>query len=170
MAVWSVIEQVLGLGVEPKDLSVAQMCLRSVVVFVAAIIMVRAGHKRFLGKLSALDAILGFILASVLARAVNGSAAFFPTLAASFLLVILHRVCAALAFRWDRFGVLVKGDCSQLVQDGRMMKAAMRKNSISEKDLHEELRLKANTDQLGKVEKMFIERSGELSVVLKEEA
>ena len=38
--------------------------------------MVRLGDKRFLSKKTAFDAILGFILASMLARAVNGYVCF----------------------------------------------------------------------------------------------
>jgi hypothetical protein len=42
--------------------------------------MVRVANKRIFSKTTAFDAVLGFIMASMLARAVNGSAAFFPTL------------------------------------------------------------------------------------------
>src|SRR5262245_12368099 len=39
--------------------------------------MIRCGDRRFLSQKSAFDAVLGFILPSMLARAVNGTAAFF---------------------------------------------------------------------------------------------
>jgi len=70
----------LGLGSDAADLTFLQISLRGVVVFVAALAIVRCGDRRFLSQTTAFDAVLGFILASMLARAVNGTAAFFPTL------------------------------------------------------------------------------------------
>ncbi len=49
---------------------------------VAALVMIRLGTKRSLAEKTAFDAVLLIVLASILARAVNGSAAFFPTLGA----------------------------------------------------------------------------------------
>src|SRR5215204_2867517 len=97
------LNQLLGLGLEPKDLTVLHICLRGVIVFMATLVMVRLANKRFLAKMSAFDAILALILASMLARAVNGSAAFIPTLAGGFALVGLHHLMALLAFRSKSF-------------------------------------------------------------------
>ena len=89
---YETLSQILGLEVDPQNLSFLQVSLRGVIVFIAALTMVRVGDRRFLGKLTALDAILGFILASMLARAVNGSVAFFPTLGAGFV-IVFSTVC-----------------------------------------------------------------------------
>jgi uncharacterized membrane protein YcaP (DUF421 family) len=93
------INWALGIGIEPRDLTWGHVSLRGTVVFLAALIMVRLADKRFMGKKTAFDVILGFVLASMLARAINGSAAFFPTLVCGFVLVGLHRSIAAIAFR-----------------------------------------------------------------------
>ena len=74
------LETLLGLGRDAAALTFVQISLRGVVVFVAALVIVRFGDRRFLSQKTAFDAVLGFILASMLARAVNGTAAFFPTL------------------------------------------------------------------------------------------
>ena len=78
-AFWNFFETLLGLSVEPKDLTFVQVSLRGIVVFLATLIMVRLGHKRPLAQKTPFDAILLVILASVLSRAINGSAAFFAT-------------------------------------------------------------------------------------------
>src|ERR1041385_1527316 len=101
-------DSLLGADLEPKSLTFPQIALRGIIVFLIALVMVRLGDKRFLSKKTTFDAILGFILASMLARAVNGSAAFWPTLAGGFVLVGLHRVIAFLSRRWRAFGTLVK--------------------------------------------------------------
>jgi len=100
------MSDLLGLNLEGKDLNLVQICLRGFIVFV---VMVRVADRRFLAKLSAFDVILGFLLASMMARAVNGSAAFLPTLAGGFVLVFLHRAVAVIAYYSDSFGRLVKG-------------------------------------------------------------
>ncbi len=155
----------LGLGLEPKDLTVAHIALRAGVVFISALVMARIADKRFLGKMSALDVILGFILASMLARAVNGSAAFFPTLAGGFVLVLLHKSCAALAFHSETFGELVKGCESLIVKEGKAQRNVMRTNHITERDLLEELRQQGNVSSVEEVRAAFIERSGKISVI-----
>src|SRR5690242_19635975 len=136
MEFYQQLSQLLGLDLQPKDLSFGQVALRAIVVFFATLVIVRLAEKRFLARLNALDAILGFILASMLARAINGSGPFFPTLTAGVLLVLLHRAIATAAFRWERFGDLVKGKEEVLVQDGHVQPRALRKNHVTEKDLH----------------------------------
>jgi uncharacterized membrane protein YcaP (DUF421 family) len=131
-------------------------------------VMVRLGDKRFLSKKSAFDAILGFILASMLARAVNGSAAFWPTLAGGFVLVGLHRLIAFSSRRWYRFGVLVKGSSDLVIRDGKVIQAGMHKNDLSKDDLLEDLRLNGQVSEPGEVKIAYAERNGEISVVPRE--
>ena len=161
------ITQLLGIGVEATKLSVLQVCLRGTIVFMAGIVMLRCADKRFLSKMTALDAILGFILASMLARAINGSAAFGPTLVGGFVLVLLHRACCKIAAHWRRFGGWVKGHEDLLIRNGQINHAAMRANDLSEHDLLEELRLRGKLRSPADVEEAYIERSGEISVVPK---
>src|SRR5437588_12086025 len=118
MAIWEGVRQFLGLGLEPKNLTFVQISVRGIIVFIAALIMVRLADRRFLAKMSAFDAILGFILASMLARTINGSAAFFPTLGAGFVLVGLHRLIATFSFHSDAFGMLVIGWDEVMVETG----------------------------------------------------
>lgn len=164
-----IIENLLGLGLEARDLSFVHLTCRVVVVFLAAILIVRAGDKRFLAKMSALDVVLGFILASMLARAVNGSAAFFPTLGAAVVLVLVHKGCAALAFRSRRVDTFFKGSERLIIKDGEVQGEAMKASHLTREDLLEELRQEGQVLSPDQVEAAFIERSGKISVVPREE-
>src|SRR5437016_2330907 len=166
MGLTDVLSGWLGLNVEPKDLTFFQISLRGIIVFVTALIVLRLADRRFLAKLSAFDAILGLILASMLARAVNGSASFFPTLGGAFIIVGLHRFLARLAFTYERFGRLVKGEAEVLVREGKTISTTMKTNKISQADLMEETRLNGGVDDLQLVRTATIERNGEISVVL----
>src|SRR5216117_2781040 len=97
-AFYNFIGPLLGLGVEPKDLTFIQISLRGIIVFLATLIMIRLGHKRSLARKPAFDAVLIVILASVLSRAINGSAAFFATIGGGVVLVLLHRLFAHMAY------------------------------------------------------------------------
>ncbi|HKP92267.1 MAG TPA: hypothetical protein VJS88_00085, partial [Chthoniobacterales bacterium] len=73
-ALWNFLSLLLGLDVEPKPLMFLQISLRGVIVMAYTLVIMRLGDKRSLSKKSAFDAALLIILASVLARAINGSA------------------------------------------------------------------------------------------------
>ena len=45
-ALWNSFETLLGLSVEPKNLTFVQISLRGIIVFLATLAMVRLGHKR----------------------------------------------------------------------------------------------------------------------------
>lgn len=158
-------QKLLGIGLEPKDLNFLHVALRSIIVFVVALIILRVGNKRFLSKMSAFDAILGFILASMLARAVNGSASFFPTLFGGFVLIGIHRLLAVIAVRFPWFERLVKGSAENLINAGRVDRKTMRRHQISESDIIEEARLNAQVTKLDEIKNATLERSGEISVI-----
>ncbi len=159
------VQLLLGLGAEPKELTFLQVSLRGVIVFFAALVMMRLASKRSFADKTAFDTALMVVIASVLARAVNGSAAFFPTLGAGFVLVILHRVLAAVADFSHPFGVLIKGKPAVLVQNGKRLRKSMHINHISEHDLEEDMHLNAATDDLSKIKVARIERSGDISFI-----
>ena len=159
------MSDLLGLNLQPNDLTTLQVCLRAIIVFVAALIIVRLAHKRFMSKMSAFDVIFGFVLSSMLARAINGSAPFVPTLAGGLVLVLLHRLISAISFYSDTFGCLVKGDATTLVENGVRDEAALRSERISNKDLLEEIRLNSNLGSWEEVKSATLERNGRVSVV-----
>lgn len=164
-AFWNFIGPLLGLGADPKDLTFIQISLRGVVVFIATLIMIRLGHKRSLSRKTAFDAVLLVILASVLSRAINGSAAFFATLGGGLILVLLHRLLAFIAYQSHWFGCLIKGNPEVIVEDGDFVLKTMRRNHISTHDVQEDMRLSLRDDDLSKVKKARVERSGDISFI-----
>src|SRR5438552_5900541 len=119
------LQMLLGISVPPKDLTFLQVSIRGIVVFIAALIMVRLSSKRSLAEKTAFDAVLVVIIGSMLARAINGSEAFFPTLGTGFVLVVLHRLFGIAAFYSHAFGILVKGKPVVLVRDARLQRKTM---------------------------------------------
>jgi uncharacterized membrane protein YcaP (DUF421 family) len=166
-AFWNSFGLLLGLGAKPEDLTFVQISLRGVIVFIATLIMVRLGHKRSLSRKTAFDAVLLVILASVLSRAINGSAAFFATLGGGLVLVLLHRLLAFIAYHSHWFGCLIKGRPDVIVENGDLILSSMRRNHISRHDLEEDLRLGARMENASQVKTARVERSGDISFIEK---
>jgi uncharacterized membrane protein YcaP (DUF421 family) len=158
----------LGLGAEPKDLTFFQISLRGGIVFLSALVMLRLGDRRALAQKTAFDTVLIILLASALSRGINGSSAFFGTLGGCFVLVLLHRLLAQCCCASHRFGAWVKGEPYILVEDGKFQRAAMRRKSVSEHDIEEDMRLSAELDEIGDIGVARLERSGDLSFIRKE--
>jgi uncharacterized membrane protein YcaP (DUF421 family) len=148
-----------------ESLDAAQMAGRALLVYVAGLAIVRAGKNRLLGRSTAFDIVLGFILGSMLSRAINGSAPLIGTLVAAVVLVALHWTFARLAMSSDNVASAVKGRRLVLVRDGRIERAALHAADLSERDLREELRLGAHIDDPAEVDLACLERNGRISVL-----
>jgi uncharacterized membrane protein YcaP (DUF421 family) len=162
---YNYVGPVLGLGLEPKQLTFLQISLRGIIVFVATLAMIRLGHKRSLARKTPFDAVLIVILASVLSRAINGSAAFFATLGGSIVIVLVHRLFALIAYHSHFFGILIKGQPEVIVENGGLVVKTMRRNHISRHDLEEDLRLDAELESTSEVKIARVERSGDISFI-----
>jgi uncharacterized membrane protein YcaP (DUF421 family) len=160
------LDDLLGLTLEASELGALQMALRALLVYIIVLAITRAGHKRFLGKGTAFDVILGILLGSVASRAITGNAPFLPALVACAVLVWLHAAFAWSAFRIPLFSKLIEGKAVPLVVDGKTVPAALRATDVTEEDLDESLRMKG-MQALAAVELAQLERSGQISVVKK---
>jgi uncharacterized membrane protein YcaP (DUF421 family) len=156
----------LGLSLRPQQLELWQICLRAVIVYLAMIMFVRFGKKRFLSRATAFDAILVIVIGSTAARAITGNAPFFETLAAVWILIAMHWVISYFTESSPTLGSLVKGNTTVLVRNGRIDRQALKDAHMSPDDLDEDLR-EQGIDDPKKVKEARLERSGKLSVIRK---
>ncbi len=164
-AVYSALNGLLGLERSGHELQFGHMMARTGVVFVVAVGLTRLGDRRFLTHNAGFDMMVAVVLGSVLSRAINGDARFFPTLAASVLLVLLHHLVAGLAFRSHRISQLVKGEPRLLVRDGVVNEREMQRGKITPEDLEANLRLQGQLSRVEDVAEARLERSGAISVL-----
>ena len=94
-----IVRLLLGLGIDSKEINAAQMGLRAVLVYVVTVLMVRLAKKRFMGRATAFDVILGIMLGSIVSRAVTGNAPFLPALVAAAALLVMHAMFSGIALR-----------------------------------------------------------------------
>jgi uncharacterized membrane protein YcaP (DUF421 family) len=163
-----VFEALLGAGKEAKDLDALEMAARAVVIYIVTLAIVRLGKKRFMGRATAFDVIVGIVLGSIASRAITGNAPMLPSMAACAVIMGLHWTFSAFAVRWHPFGDLIKGRNTILVKHGRPDEAALRSAHMTRRDIEEALRQQGITD-LASVAEMRLERDGNVSVVKAEE-
>ncbi len=141
-----------------------QMSIRAVIIFAFGVVLVRVAGRRAFGRQSALDIVLTVLIGSNLSRALTGGSPFFPTMAATAVLVLLYWLSIHITQRSDVAGFLLKGESSVLVRDGQVDRAALRQGGVSQADLHEAIRSQG-VDHLDAVKLATLERSGRVSVV-----
>jgi uncharacterized membrane protein YcaP (DUF421 family) len=155
------------IGVVPEDLTFWQMALRAAIIYITAITLVRLGDKRFMGKNTAFDVILGIILGSVLSRAITGNAGFFQTIGAGAILVGLHWTLSWLTFHFSSISAFIKGGDRKLVENGEIIWENMHKSHIGENDLMSALRTHGQVLDISEVKVAHFERNGDISVIRK---
>jgi uncharacterized membrane protein YcaP (DUF421 family) len=162
---WTPVRIFLGLGADPQTLSFTQISIRGIIVFVFTLAMVRLSARRSLARRTVFDSVFLVILASVLARAINGSADLLPTIGGGFAMVAFHRLLARIAFYSHSFGNLIKGTDEILIQQGELVYRKMRNNHVTKHDLEEDLRLEMHIEDLSRIEQAQLERSGGISFI-----
>lgn len=162
--------KVFGVDGHPTDLTMLQVSLRCLVIFVIGLALVRIGDRRSLSEKTAFDAIFIVLLGSILSRAINGSGPLPSTIFAAIVLMIIHRVCAYIAYYSHSFGKLIKGEDLTLIRNGQVDWKAMREKLVSKHDLEEDLRLDAKTENVSEIQVARLERSGDISFIKKEKS
>jgi uncharacterized membrane protein YcaP (DUF421 family) len=159
----------LGPDGKANELTLLHISLRALFIFIIGLALVRIGDRRSLSEKTAFDAIFIVLIGSMLSRAINGTAPFFTTIAAGFVLMLIHRACAFGACKSHAFGKLIKGQPVTLVRDGKFDRAEMRRSLVSDHDLEEDLRLDAKTEDVSTIRLACLERSGDISFIKQEQ-
>jgi uncharacterized membrane protein YcaP (DUF421 family) len=162
---WHGLQWLAGAGKEAKDIDALQACFRALLVYFFGWAILRIGGNRFLGQATPFDVVLGFVLGSVLSRAINGSSPLLLALASSAFLVAFHRLLAWGTFKSRTLSRIFSGTPRILIRDGAVVSDEMRRQQFSQADLEESLRLSGQVDDPSEVREARFERNGKVSVV-----
>lgn len=156
--------QIFGEG---KDLNALQMSSRGVVVFFIALLLIRISGRRSFGVRTPLDNIIVILLGAVLSRAVVGASPFVPVMICCFSIVALHRLFGWLIATSKSFGRVMEGNKILLYDNDQFKYEAMKRALVCEEDLMQGVRKSALTDDLSKIDKVYMERNGDISAIKK---
>jgi uncharacterized membrane protein YcaP (DUF421 family) len=152
-------------GLNSDSINAYQMAARAAVIFLVALALVRVGEKRFIGKNTAFDVVLGVMLGSLLSTAVTDSSSFFNIMVAGAVFVFLHWLLAVISFHSDAVGSVLKGRDRQLIKDGEIDWDEMRESHVTKNDLVSALRRQGRMTDPSEVKAAFLERNGDISVI-----
>jgi uncharacterized membrane protein YcaP (DUF421 family) len=152
------------IGPDNGDATTAQLCVRATIIFLVGVAYIRIAGRRTFSQASPLDIVVALVVGSNLSRTMTGKAPFWPALAATLLLVVLHRLFVMLTIRWNWLARLMKGQPVVLVRDGARDRRAMLFHGIGEADLREGLRLE-QVEEVSQVRRATLEDNGRISVV-----
>ena len=157
----SILERIFGGG---EDLTAMQMALRAVVVFFAALVLIRASGRRSFGQHSPFDSCMAVLFGAILSRAVVGASPFFATIAAAAALALAHRLLAMARVKWRGLDLRVNGAEIEVAAHGRTKPEAMRSALITDEELRKEMRKRFGSDDMARLRRATLERDGSIAV------
>lgn len=159
-----IIQNLFGSG---KNLNTLQMSSRIIIVFLLCLIMVRISGRRSFGIRTPLDNIIVILLGSILGRGVAGASGFIPVIISCFIIVLLHRAFAWMIVHSEKFGNLIEGKKIILFEKGDFISENLNTALVNRDDIIQGVRKSALTEDLNGIDKIYIEKNGEISALKK---
>lgn len=163
----TVIYWLIGVEQNIAELSIIQVVTRTIIVYGVALAMIRLGKRRFLGGYTAFDILMGFVVGSILSRAITGRENLLSASVVILTLMGIHYVISYLTYYFSSASNLVKNNERQLIKDGEIDDDAMRKSKLGENDLLQALRQKGGVKSVEDVDCAYLERDGSITVIPK---
>jgi len=161
------MEVLIKLFGEGKNLNALQMSDRGVVIFFIALILIRISGRRSFGVRTPLDNIISVSLGAIMSRAVVGASDFVPVVVCCFVIVLLHRLFGWLIAQSKAFGRFIEGNKMTLFERGAFQEDTMKRALVCQEDIMQGVRKSALTEDMDNIEKVYIERNGEISAIRK---
>ena len=151
-----------------EHISILEITVRSVIMFLVTLPMVRLAGMRQFRKNSPFDMVITFLIGGVLSRGVVGATPLVSTLASALALILLQKLLYKLTFRSRRLEKIMKGQPFLIYKDGEFLNDNMRKADVTTLEIYEDLRVEQQTDKLDEIAEIFVEKTGEISFIKKE--
>lgn len=155
---------------EGKNLNALQMSSRGIVIFFLALMLIRISGRRSFGLRTPLDNIIIILLGAIMSRAVVGASAFIPVIVCCLVIVILHRTISYLIINNKKVSGWIEGDKLLLYKDGKFDEECMKRALVCREDIMQGVRRSALTDNLEEIDKVYMERNGEISAIKKRQS
>lgn len=140
-----------------------EIVVRTVIIYVYTLVLLRWLGSRTVGQLSTIE----FLLVIALGSAV-GDAMFYPdvpllhALAVVTLVVLINKGLDAIMLRSPRAERLIDGEPCELIRDGVVDASFLRQGPISADELFQRLR-EDGIEQLGEVRRAYMEKDGKVT-------
>lgn len=143
--------------------------LRSSIVYLAILAMLRLVGKRHVAQLSIVDFVLVLLVSNAVQNAMVGSDTSVPGgVVAAITLIIINLILTRLVIRNDRLGCFLEGEPTLLIRDGQILDNHLAREGIRRAELEAAVREHGFADT-AHVRTAILEIDGSISVVPMEE-
>lgn len=138
---------------------------RSAIVYVAIVAALRLAGKRELGQMTVFDLVVVLLIANAVQNAMTGpDFSVQGGILAAFVLLAMNRVVALLRLHGGRWGRLIEGTPTVLVEDGDLIEPHLRREGLERAELEMVVR-EHGVDSLSQVKLAVLETDGSISIV-----
>ena len=142
-----------------------ELIVRSVIVYLFLIVLLRITGKRQVGQLGPFDLVLLLVLSNALQNSMNGGDnSLIGGLIGATTLIALNYIVAMLTFRSKRIEALVEGRPEVLIHNGKLFEQVMTHSRLTHHELNAALR-QAGCLSVEDVRCAMIENNGGISVI-----
>jgi len=145
----------------------AYMLTRALTLYFTSFLLIRF-NRRFMGIRTPFNFILFVMIGSISAAAITEYAPFLPIFGIIISLIFLDRIISIIEFHIPAFERLFKGPIEVLVKDGKIQWDTMKKNSITKRELINEIQHKLHTKDLSQISSALLASDGEINFIKKE--
>lgn len=143
--------------------------VKTVIIYVFLLLIMRLMGKRELGQIQTFELVISMIIADTAAVPIyDENASLLNTLISVSILFLMHMIISFINMRSVKGREIFCGKPRILINKGKIEEEALKKESITINELQERLREK-DVFNLGDVEYVILETSGQISVVPKPE-
>lgn len=151
-----------------SGIPLVEKVMRTIAVYAFLVAGLRLFGKRELGQLNPLDFIVLLLLSNTVQNAIIGNDnSLVGGLLGAAVLFVVNEALVRYAYRHPRARRVIEGRPDELIKDGKVLHAALRRNMITREELETAAR-KQGIEHLHDVDCARLEVSGTLSFVLHE--
>jgi uncharacterized membrane protein YcaP (DUF421 family) len=145
-----------------------EIMLRTAVVYVVVLVLLRVAGKRELGQMSPVDLVVILVIANAVQNAMTGGDnSLIGGIIAATTLVAINTAFAKVAHRVPYFEHLFESEPTPLVRDGKPIKRNLDRENVELDELMMAAR-EHGIDDIAKVDSAYLERDGSISIIPKD--
>jgi uncharacterized membrane protein YcaP (DUF421 family) len=141
------------------------IALRSLLVYVAVLLGLRLMGKREMGQMTVFDLVVILLIANAVQNAMVGrDSSLQGGVLAAFVLLVANRGVGLLRLRGGRWGLLLEGTPTVLVEEGEFIQPHLRKEGLDRGEVEMAIR-EHGLDSVSAVKLAVLETDGSISIV-----
>lgn len=149
------------------ELNPLETVLRAALAYLSVLVVFRLAGRKAFQRWGPPEIVLLFLVSTAMRKSIVADDRSLTTAVLALVTIVaLDRVVTTLIARARRSADVIEGPVLQLVRDGALDHAAMRRARLGEHELLARVREKGH-ERLDEIRHAFFERSGEVTIVFK---